>query len=58
VPSLQRVIIQRTWKFEIMEECPRCGSTSTEFKGRAYGEGLYSCKDCHCTWTQPGEGEE
>jgi len=41
-----------------MEECPRCGSTSTEFKGRAYGEGLYSCKDCHCTWTQPGEGEE
>ena len=41
-----------------MVECLRCGSTNTEFKGWAYGEGLYSCKDCHCTWTQAKEGEE
>ena len=41
-----------------MAECPRCGSTNTEFKGWAYGEGLYSCKDCHYTWTQPERGEK
>jgi len=41
-----------------MAECSRCGSTDAKFKGWAYGEELYSCKDCHCTWTQPERGEE